>query len=239
MDNSPRFDRAARLDAVDFSALLASECEALARIARSLRKRKEADAWSAEHERIRAAINRLMWSEEQAFYLDVDVETGRRSPVLASSGFLPLVCGAPDREQATRLIAHLRDPAMFGTPLPVASVAAADTEHYSKDMWRGPVWMNVNWLIAAGLDRYGRQDLACEIRAKSIREIEKHALLYGTCFEFFDDRREVDPPQLLRKGRCAPDISPYHQAFFDYGWTATCYTDWVYTADDDDDDASA
>lgn len=36
---------------------------------------------------------------------------------------------------------------------------------------------------------------------------------------------DVDPPALLRKGCCAPQISPYHQAFHDYGWTVTLYVD--------------
>jgi putative isomerase len=39
----------------------------------------------------------------------------------------------------------------------------------------------------------------------------------------------VDPPALLRKGRCAPEISPYHQVIHDYGWTATLYLDWLYS----------
>ena len=50
---------------------------------------------------------------------------------------------------------------------------------------------------------------------------------YGTFFEFYDDRRECDPPELLRKGKCAPGESPYHQVFFDYGWSATLYIEMV------------
>jgi hypothetical protein len=50
-------------------------------------------------------------------------------------------------------------------------------------------------------------------------------LKYGTLFEFYDDRKKVDPPELLRKGRNLPDS--YHQAFHDFGWTATLYIDML------------
>ena len=54
------------------------------------------------------------------------------------------------------------------------------------------------------------------------------SLKYGTFFEFYDDRRQCDPPQLLRKRSLDPDDSPYHQVFFDYGWTGTLYLDMVF-----------
>jgi neutral trehalase len=96
-------------------------------------------------------------------------------------------------------------------------------------MWRGPVWVNVNWLIAYGFDRYGRHDAADLIRRRTCEEIERRYLEFGTLFEFFDDRCDVDPPQLSRKGRCAPEVSPYHQVFHDYGWTATLYVDMIWS----------
>ena len=39
------------------------------------------------------------------------------------------------------------------------------------------------------------------IRRKTMAEIEKYEAKYGTFFEFFDDRQQLDPPELLRKGR--------------------------------------
>jgi hypothetical protein len=228
MDNSSRFDAATQQDAVDFNAFLALECETLAHFARLLGRTDEAGRWTAAHERLCRLINQRLWNEEAGFYLDFDVERGAASPVLASSGFLPLICGAASREQAARLAWHVQNPDTFGTPLPVPSVAVKCTQHYAKDAWRGPVWINLNWLIAHGFDRYGMTDIARELRRKTVREIEQYCEAYGTLFEFYDDRRQVPPPQLLRKGRCAPEISPYHQVFHDYGWTATLYADMMF-----------
>jgi putative isomerase len=230
MDNSPRFDTATRMDAVDFNAFLALECEVLAEFAASLGLTADAAKWKARHERICRLIRERLWSSEFDFFVDYDVEKEAQSPVLASSGFLPLICGAASESQAARLAEHLSDPEMFGVALPVPSIAARDREHYSKDMWRGPMWVNLNWLIAAGFERYGREEIATRLRKQTIQEIEDSCEQYGTLFEFYDDRREVPPPQLLRKGTCDPENSPYHQVFHDYGWTASLYVDLMFSA---------
>lgn len=230
MDNSPRFDQATQLDAVDFNAFLAHECEILAEFADLLNLPEEAAGWRAGHARLCSLIQQRLWSESSGLYVDYDVSRNAPSPVLASSGFLPLLCGAPTPAQARRLAAHLRDPATFGTALPVPSIAACDTEHYAKDMWRGPVWINVNWLIAEGLERYGLQADAAALRARTLAAIEDGCARFGTLFEFFDDRCEVDPPQLLRKGSCNPDPDGPVSNFVihDYGWTASLYVDLVW-----------
>jgi hypothetical protein len=225
MDNSPRFDAATRLDAVDFNAFLSHECEVMAEFAQKLGLADEAAKWAHRHAELNRRIASRLWCEERGFFVDYDTERRAPSPVLASSGFLPLLCGAASPAQAARLAACLADPSMFGTPFPVPSIAAQDTQHYAKDMWRGPVWININWLIARGLERYGLVVAADRLRSQTLEEIEENCEKYGTLFEFYDDRREVAPPRLLRKGKCAPEASPYHQVFHDYGWTASLYVD--------------
>ncbi len=229
MDNSPRFDAATRLDAVDFNAFLALECEIMAGFASKLRLDADIAMWESEHRRICDLIRRRLWSERHGFFLDYDVERQRPSEVIASSGFLPLICGAATREQAERLAAHLADPGMFGTAFPVPSISVKDPGHYTKDMWRGPVWINLNWLIARGFERYGFTGVAAQLRAQTRKGIEEACEQFGSLFEYYDDRLEVAPPALLRKGRCAPEASPYHQVIYDYGWTASLYADLVHS----------
>ena len=225
MDNSPRFDMATQIDATDFNSFISLECEIMAEFATLLELHDEAERWSEWHKRLNKKINERLWNEKQAFYFDYDVSRNCMLDVMACSGFLPLICGAASSMQAQLLAEHLYNPKTFGTPLPVPSIAVASEKFYSKDMWRGPTWMNLNWLIAYGFRRYNMNHVADMIIEKSIREIEKMYLKYGTFFEFYDDRREVDPPNLYRKANKQPDS--YHQAFHDYGWTATLYIDMI------------
>ena len=227
MDNSPRFDSATQLDAPDFNAYLSLECECLARFAEALNLPEKAAFWQAHHSRLNRLMNELLWDEDARIYMDRDVITGKRTGISASSGFLPLICGAPSQEQAEKLLANLCDPATFATPFRVPSISRKNTEAYAKDMWRGPVWININWLIAFGLERYGMVADARRILSETVAEEEKFYLKYGTFFEFYDDRGECDPPHLCRKGKCQPEVSPYNQVFHDYGWSATLYIDML------------
>ena len=229
MDNSPRFDAATRLDAVDFNSFFSLECQVMAGFAHGLGLADDAAKWMNRHMEINRLIAARLWSDEVGFFVDYDTERRAPSSVLASSGFLPLICGAASKGQAVRLAECLADPAMFGTAFPVPSIAAHDTQRYAKDMWRGPVWINLNWMIARGFEGYGFEDLAEWLRSRTMEVIEDAFASHGTLFEFYDDRREVAPPGLLRKGKCAPDVSPYHQVFHDYGWTASLYVDLAYT----------
>ncbi|MBQ9337714.1 MAG: flagellar biosynthesis protein FlgM [Lentisphaeria bacterium] len=224
MDNSPRFDGAIQLDAPDFNAYLAYECESLAQF---LPERR--DYWMAHHERICKLMRERLWSEECGMFVDYDVKCNRRTDIMSSAGFLPLYCGAATPEQAARLAAHLTDPETFGTPLRVPSIAKCNTAAYRKDMWRGPVWTNINYLIALGLERYGYHDLARSIVQDTLREQEKWYLNCGSFFEFYDDRKEVEPRALDRKGKMPPgQYQAFHQVFHDYGWSATLYLEMLF-----------
>ena len=226
MDNSPRFDMATQLKATDFNSFLSHECEILSEFADKLGLRDDAAMWKKEHKRLNKLINEKLWNKDERFYFDLDVISGTQTDIMASSGFFPLICGAASQEQAESLAAHLENPATFKTAFPVPSIAVSSDKFYSKDMWRGPVWINVNWLIIKGLQRYELNEAAAKLRKKTIEEIEKQYLKYGTFFEFYDDRCEVDPPKLLRKSLNKPNT--FNQVFHDYGWTATLYIDFVF-----------
>ena len=226
MDNSPRFDGATKLDAPDFNAFLSLECECMAEFAERLSLEEEAEKWKRHHNRLNVQMNERLWNESERIYMDRDILTGRLTGIAASSGFLPLICGAPSQAQAEKMLANLNDPETFATPFRVPSISRKCSAFYQKDMWRGPVWININWLIAFGLERYGWKEEARKLRRETVREEEKFYWKYGTFFEFYDDREECDPPELMRKGRCSPS-EPYHQSCHDYGWSAALYLDMI------------
>ncbi|MFA6816511.1 MAG: trehalase family glycosidase [Lentisphaeria bacterium] len=226
MDNSPRFDAATQLKATDFNAFLSMECEILAGFAEELGFSDDVVLWKERHEKLNQLINKKLWNDKEKFYFDYDMNQNKMCKVMANSGFMPLICGAASQKQAAEIVAHLNNPKTFKTSFPVPSVAVCCEEYYSKDMWRGPVWININWLIVYGLRRYGFHSEADMLAKRTMTELEKMYLKYGVFFEFYDDRSEVDPPNLLRKGENIPDS--FHQSFHDFGWSATLYIDFVF-----------
>lgn len=229
MDNSPRFDQACQLDAVDFNAFFAQELRMLAEIAERLGLESEAQQHRQQWRDHCRLINQYFWNPTTGFYHDHDPATKQQQALMASSGFLPLFCGAADMSQAEQIVEHLDRPDTFGTALQVPSIAhSMQREDCKKDMWRGPVWMNMNWLIAYSLEEYGFQAHAERIRLRSCQVIDKYFEQYGVIFEFYDDDDEVSPPNLPRKGQNAPEASPYHQVIHDFGWSGSLLLDWAY-----------
>ena len=134
MDNSPRFDKAWHLDAPDFNAYLAMECEHLAEFLPA-----ERAEWFELHQRLCRLINERLWSDKIGMYCDYDVEQNCRTEVMASSGFMPLICGAANKQQAASMAAHLTNPETFGTPLRIPSIPKCETAFIVKTCGE-PVW---------------------------------------------------------------------------------------------------
>lgn len=162
VENAPRFSSRDEsrlsdttvLAAPDFSSYVILQCAALAAMARALGDEAAAADHAAEAERLRARVEQLLWHEEDGLYYDLDVRTGRFVRARTIASLIPLAAGVPDRRRAARLRAAVCDPAAFGSPLPLPSVALNDPA-FEKDMWRGPVWINTAYLVLDGLLRYG------------------------------------------------------------------------------------
>jgi glycogen debranching enzyme len=229
MDNSPRFDAPGAPYAVDLNAFLSMECKILAGFALSLGNSADASKWSSRNLQLNALINERLWDDEAGFYFDQQPDRKHYSGVIAVSGFLPLLCGAPNGLQARRLAAHLENPRTFATAAPLPSAVVTPGTTHPQDMWRGPMWMNMNWLVATGFEQAGNRNVARKLREQTMRQVEQWYLKRGSIFEFYDEHGVTPPDRLPRKGPMQWG-SPYHQAVHDYGWTATLYTDLVFTA---------
>jgi len=66
------------------------------------------------------------------------------------------------------LVAALDDPSRFGTPWGLPTVAAGDPDFSPERMWRGPVWINTNLLVAEGLSASGLPDRARELSERTL-----------------------------------------------------------------------
>jgi hypothetical protein len=147
-----------------FNSLLVQSNRDLAQIAHAL----GGDARQFEHwaQRTAAALDEELWSEDEGMYLDFDVRAGELIDVHAGSGFSPLYAGVPDERRAAQLADRLRSTtvALDGVGRVVPSLPLDDPRFDPALYWRGPVWPMINWVLHAGLRRYGYTVEADELR---------------------------------------------------------------------------
>lgn len=205
VENAPRFSSrderrfidTRNLGAPDFSAYIVLQCEALVTIARLLGRDGDAATHQHQADVLRAAVNEHLWDETEGLYFDRHANSGDfvRSRTIAS--LLPLWAGIPNRRQAARLRDHIVDPEEFNTVIPLPSVALSDAA-FEKDMWRGPVWMNLAFAVVAGLKRYGFHREAADVAFRLCDGVYRTFEGTGRFHEFYDpERHGVD--QLHRK----------------------------------------
>jgi len=127
--------------------------------------------------RCREAIEGL-WSSSA--YYSRDFRTGELIRNETVGGFLPLYAGVVPEERVDGLVKAMTSP-RYWPRFGVASVPADDPFFIPRCYWQGPVWVNINWLLADGLERYGRREAALELRANVLNLIAGS----GQMFEYY------------------------------------------------------
>lgn len=164
-----------------FNSLLCRAEKDLAEIARELgedpspfeeRARKTADV-----------VNGKLWDEKRGTYLDFDLGSGGPIRVFVSPNFAPLFAGIPDAGRARRIVEHLRGPCfdLDRRDIPVPSYDRRGFGFSPVRYWRGPVWININWLLMRGLKRYGYTEHAGVLRETILRLCREEGF-----YEYFD-----------------------------------------------------
>jgi glycogen debranching enzyme len=97
----------------------------------------------------------------------------RRLTTRTFTCLFPLLLPELPAGAAERLVRHIEDPREFGAPYPVPTVAMSEASfcpawQRGSLVFRGTTWINVNWYLARGLRRVGRDDLARQIEDRSI-----------------------------------------------------------------------
>jgi hypothetical protein len=221
MDNSPRFDEANEMTAVDLSSYMACEYDRMTRMALLIGNDEDAAHFGMRRAWIAGLINELLWDEDDGIYYDLDGE-GAPIRVKTPAGLLPMLARIPEPEKVERLSAWALDPDGFGAPFPLATVARREPS-YSKDMWRGPTWANMNLLVHDGLQICGMAEAARSVAVRTIEEIARWYAESGVLFEFYDAEGETPPWQLPRKGGSGADNAMGFGVIEDYHWTAAVY----------------
>ena len=223
LDNSPRFDFDTDMDAIDFSCFQAHDAEYLAKIYRELGDLEKAQAWQNAHDELKEKIRTQMYDEETGAFYD-KLFDGELTKVLTPMSFLPMFANVCSKEQAAKMVQTMTDKTELWTEVPLATISQKHPT-FSTDMWRGGVWLNLNYFIIKGLHNYGYHDLANELRLKTLDCVNKWYQKTGALFEFYDPNNRIAPYCCDRKApaRKTPDWRKQVHSIIDYNWSA-CFT---------------
>jgi glycogen debranching enzyme len=220
LDNSPRFDFDVEMDVIDFSSYFALDTHYLAKIYEALGDNENASKWEEISKNTANKINELLFDEETGAYYD-RLFTGELTKVLTHSSFLPMFAEITTKEKAEKLVKTMFDENELYTEAPLASISKKDPR-FSTDMWRGGVWVNLNYFNIVGLKKYGYLKEAEELRTKTLEMINKWFKQTGCVFEFYDPNNEISPFYLERKGKPLknPDYRKHVHSISDFHWSA-------------------
>ncbi|MCC7210181.1 MAG: hypothetical protein IT323_22960 [Anaerolineae bacterium] len=204
LDDSPLWDLGMPVVAPDLNTYLCLQTESLGKIADIIGLPDDAAQWRDRADRIAQAMLETLWDGEQGLFRALHL--GQQPiPTLTPFSLLPLWTGRYAPDITARLVAHLQDPQTFWPTWPIPTVALNDPAFDPKQMWRGPVWANINYLFVEALARTGYGALAGDLRRKTLDLIMLHPDIY----EYYD------PLTGERPAKAAPI----------FGWTSAVFID--------------
>jgi len=166
LDDSPLWDEGMPVESPDLNTYLYLQQEALAKIARVIGKDADAQMWQRRADEMAQRMIDLSWDAESGLFWAS--RNGTRVNVRTPFNLFPLITGQMPSDISERLVAHLTDERQFWSRYPIPTVAMDDPKYDPFKMWRGPTWVNVNYLLIEGLQRSGYPDLARELRSRTL-----------------------------------------------------------------------
>jgi neutral trehalase len=127
--------------------------------------------------RIRDGIVGRLWDPHHQRFLAHDARTRRRIRKASVDAASPLLDPELPAPMVDAIVAELRSP-HFDPPgdvehflVPSYDLRGADFNR--RRYWRGPVWINTDWLVWRGLRQHGEKELAGEIEGSMVGLVER------------------------------------------------------------------
>ncbi|MCB0008012.1 MAG: hypothetical protein KDE04_16220 [Anaerolineales bacterium] len=213
LDDNPLWDWGMPVESPDLNTYLCVQMGSLAMIADILGIDYEAAMWRRRAASIVKRMVADMWDPERGLF--VALHNDEPLPVTTPFNLYPLWTGQLPPDIRERVLQHLADPAEFWGEFALPSVAYNDPKFAADTMWRGPVWVNINYFFIEALRQIGELALARELREKTLALIMAQPSIH----EYYNSLTGTPPAT-------AAEI---------FGWTAAVFIDLAIQATKDGD----
>lgn len=207
------------IEDVLFNSILARAGIALGRIAEILNKpAEEIEAHRSRSELTAVAISEKLYDEEDGFFYDYDLVSKTHIKTRISGGLAGVFGAKMSDKQLDTMVKAMYEPGFLGEDLTswtIPSVSRDDPGYTNTTYWKGPAWINVNYLVREGLLRYGDNKDAMKI-ATFLKERSLELLEMSGFYEYFNP------------------ISGAPHGGHQFSWSAALAIDWVCGASVDD-----
>tara|TARA_B100001146_G_C16200585_1_gene444293 strand:- start:8513 stop:9835 length:1323 start_codon:yes stop_codon:yes gene_type:complete len=179
-----------------FNSMLIASNHSLIRLGEKMGRTEAVVQLKHWNERAIAAMNNKLFDDRLGGYVYYDLRNERPLRYLSSSSFTPLFAGIPTQEQAEKLCANLKNGRFDGSQKErylCASFDPTSDRYNSEKYWRGPIWINLNWLMYRGLIKYDFLDVAETIKRDTLLLVQKYGF-----YEYFEPSKEKN--KLLKTG---------------------------------------
>jgi hypothetical protein len=193
-DDSPRFDMFAEegrmtlrepLWGADLIAICAWDQIHLAAIAREIGFRDAAEAHEATARGMVQFMDEHLYDESLGRYVDVGTQSGRHGTVDTPMSHLPAMLSS-DKTRQARAAHALSSKGPFWGRYGLATVSPEETAFDPCRIWRGPIWLCVNFLCAQACSVMGFPAQAEAIAESSRNLIESNLPLPRGIMEYFN-----------------------------------------------------
>lgn len=120
------------------------------------------------------SFSEKLWNNTEGYFSPMDVVDEKLISGWGAASFLPVFAQLMTEEQQKVVFAHLE------RVLDYPAVPSFDPEHalyHPMKYWRGPIWINMNYMIWQGLKAYGKTGLAKKLKDKVLALVEKYGFM--------------------------------------------------------------
>jgi putative isomerase len=208
LDDSPLWDYGMPVESPDLNTYLCVQMGSLALIAEALGMKAEGAMWRRRAEALVRRMIQDFWDEQAGVFRAL--HDNQPIPVVTPFNLYPLWTGQLPDAIRERVIGHLTNPEEFWGPYTIPSVARNDPHFDAEKMWRGPIWVNINYIFIEALRQIHLDDLARALTEKTLDLIMNQSGMY----EYYHAETGEPPAS-------AADA---------FGWTAAVFIDLVIQA---------